>query len=85
MFKLGGGVPVRDEVVISLANMNQVRSFDSVSGAYPLNRPSELLLSLSTGVLVCDAGCILENLISYLARHKHIMPLDLGAKGRCDP
>jgi hypothetical protein len=34
------------------------------------------------GVLVADAGCILENLTNYLAPHKHIMPLDLGAKGR---
>ncbi|KAF9154843.1 hypothetical protein DFQ26_009938 [Actinomortierella ambigua] len=30
---VGGGVPVFDEIVISTANMNNVRSFDSVSGA----------------------------------------------------
>lgn len=40
-FELGGGVPVRDEVVISLANMNQIRSFDPVSGMFSLNRPFE--------------------------------------------
>jgi hypothetical protein len=34
--ELGGGVPVRDEVIINLANMNQVRSFDPVSGTYML-------------------------------------------------
>lgn len=28
----GGGVPIRDEVIISLANMSTVRSFDPVSG-----------------------------------------------------
>ncbi|XP_024970446.1 D-2-hydroxyglutarate dehydrogenase, mitochondrial isoform X3 [Cynara cardunculus var. scolymus] len=36
-----------------------------------------------SGVLVCDAGCILENLISFLDKQGFIMPLDLGAKGSC--
>ncbi|KAF9965809.1 hypothetical protein BGZ70_004074 [Mortierella alpina] len=30
---VGGGVPVFDEIVVSMANMNSVRSFDKVSGA----------------------------------------------------
>ncbi|KAG0034569.1 hypothetical protein BGZ81_004113 [Podila clonocystis] len=30
---VGGGVPVFDEIIISTANMNSVRSFDNVSGA----------------------------------------------------
>ncbi|XP_076936460.1 D-2-hydroxyglutarate dehydrogenase, mitochondrial-like, partial [Bidens hawaiensis] len=34
-------------------------------------------------VLVCEAGCILENLISFLDKRGFIMPLDLGAKGSC--
>jgi len=29
---VGGGVPVHDEVVISLANLNKIRSFDAISG-----------------------------------------------------
>jgi hypothetical protein len=29
---VGGGVPVYDEVVISLANLNKIRSFDAISG-----------------------------------------------------
>lgn len=36
-----------------------------------------------TGVLVCQAGCILETLEEELARHQLMMPLDLGAKGSC--
>ncbi|CAE7195956.1 unnamed protein product [Rhizoctonia solani] len=36
-----------------------------------------------TGVIVAEAGCILENLSNYLAPHSHIIPLDLGAKGSC--
>ncbi|XP_077205174.1 D-2-hydroxyglutarate dehydrogenase, mitochondrial isoform X2 [Paroedura picta] len=46
--------------------MNQVISFDSVSG-----------------ILVCQAGCILENLNQYLDQQDFIMPLDLAAKGSC--
>lgn len=37
----------------------------------------------TSGVLVCQAGCILENLDTHLANHGMMMPLDLGAKGSC--
>ncbi|PPQ67357.1 hypothetical protein CVT24_011540 [Panaeolus cyanescens] len=63
---VGGSVPVNDEIVLSLSNLNKVRSFDPVSG-----------------ILVADAGCILESLTDYVAPHNHIMPIDLGAKGSC--
>ncbi|KAJ2783831.1 D-lactate ferricytochrome c oxidoreductase [Coemansia javaensis] len=63
---VGGGVPVHDEVVLSLRNMNKVRGFDEVSG-----------------ILVCDAGCVLEELDNYVAERGYTMPLDLGAKGSC--
>uniref|UniRef100_A0A7N0UPV7 D-2-hydroxyglutarate dehydrogenase n=1 Tax=Kalanchoe fedtschenkoi TaxID=63787 RepID=A0A7N0UPV7_KALFE len=63
---VGGSVPVFDEVIVNLSLMNNIISFDKVSG-----------------ILVCEAGCILENLISYLDNHGFIMPLDLGAKGSC--
>ncbi|KAJ1655323.1 D-lactate ferricytochrome c oxidoreductase [Dispira simplex] len=63
---VGGSVPVFDEVVVSLDKMNQIRSFDDLSG-----------------VLVCDAGCVLESLDNYIAEHNYMMPLDLGAKGSC--
>ena len=35
------------------------------------------------GVLVCQAGCVLENLDSYVSEYGLMMPLDLGAKGTC--
>lgn len=35
------------------------------------------------GILICEAGCILENLNSFLANEGFTMPLDLGAKGSC--
>ncbi|AOA64211.1 D-lactate dehydrogenase [Komagataella phaffii CBS 7435] len=34
---VGGSVPVFDEVVLSLANMNKIRSFDNVSGIFKLD------------------------------------------------
>jgi FAD/FMN-containing dehydrogenase len=36
-----------------------------------------------SGVLVCQAGCILENLDTYVSQYGLMMPLDLGAKGTC--
>ncbi|KAF7828918.1 D-2-hydroxyglutarate dehydrogenase, mitochondrial [Senna tora] len=63
---VGGSVPVFDEVIISLSSMNNIVSFDKVSG-----------------ILVCEAGCILENIITFLDNEGFIMPLDLGAKGSC--
>ncbi|CAM9653993.1 unnamed protein product [Choristocarpus tenellus] len=63
-----------------------------VGGSVPLG--GEVVLSTSrinsiisfeplSGVLVCEAGCILENLDAYLAEQGYAMPLDLGAKGSC--
>jgi FAD/FMN-containing dehydrogenase len=37
----------------------------------------------ASGVLVVDAGCILEVADRFLAEKKYIFPLDLGAKGSC--
>ncbi|KAI6005232.1 hypothetical protein F5J12DRAFT_743325 [Pisolithus orientalis] len=36
-----------------------------------------------SGILVADAGCILQSLSDHIAPDSHIMPLDLGAKGSC--
>ena len=54
----------------------------------------ELILSLSSlnsvrsfdpvsGILVADAGMVLEAADGYLAEKGFIFPLDLGAKGSC--
>eukprot|EP00047_Mylnosiga_fluctuans_P022669 m.124067 g.124067 ORF g.124067 m.124067 type:complete len:493 (-) comp9342_c0_seq4:1100-2578(-) len=63
---VGGGVPVHDEVVLSLSLMDKVISIDDVSG-----------------VVVCQAGCVLQALEERLERNGFAMPLDLGAKGSC--
>ncbi|CAG9560244.1 unnamed protein product [Danaus chrysippus] len=63
-----------------------------VGGSVPVF--DEIVLNLSlmnkiisldeiSGALVCEAGCILENLDNYVREHNLIMPLDLGAKGSC--
>ncbi|XP_013188156.2 D-2-hydroxyglutarate dehydrogenase, mitochondrial [Amyelois transitella] len=36
-----------------------------------------------SGAMICEAGCILENLDNVVREHSLIMPLDLGAKGTC--
>ncbi|XP_067851744.1 D-2-hydroxyglutarate dehydrogenase, mitochondrial [Heptranchias perlo] len=43
------------------------------------------IISFNTksGVLVCQAGCILENLNNYVEEQDFIMPLDLASKGSC--
>ncbi|XP_074547787.1 D-2-hydroxyglutarate dehydrogenase, mitochondrial [Halichoeres trimaculatus] len=63
---VGGSVPVYDEIILSTALMNNILTFDSISG-----------------ILTCQAGCVLENLSLYLEEKDFIMPLDLGAKGSC--
>lgn len=37
----------------------------------------------TSGILVCQAGCILEKLEEYAADKGLVMPIDLGAKGTC--
>ena len=82
---VGGSVPVRDELILNLSNLNKIRSFDPVSGKLVPSTLRSRFWSANTkpGILVADAGCILQSLIDYLAPHHHIMPIDLGAKGRC--
>jgi D-lactate dehydrogenase (cytochrome) len=36
-----------------------------------------------SGVLVAQAGCILQTLDEYVQERGYIMPLDLGSKGSC--
>ena len=63
-----------------------------VGGSVPVH--DEVILSLQrmarvesfddvSGVLVCEAGCVLEALDTRLAAQGYMMPLDLGAKGSC--
>jgi hypothetical protein len=81
---VGGSVPLKDEVVINLGSMSTIRSFDPVSGTFYLGCARELTQTrcVCVGILVADAGCVLETLTEHIGKEDHIMPLDLGAKGR---
>lgn len=61
-------------------------------GATPCN--SEIILSMEymdriykideySGILTCDAGCILQNLHNYAEENGFLFPLDIGSKGTC--
>lgn len=63
---VGGGVPVFDEIIISLQNLNKIESIDDL-----------------TGILICQSGCILENLEHKANELGLCVPLDLGAKSSC--
>lgn len=63
-----------------------------VAGAVPAN--DEIIISTSklnkiisfdeiSGILICEAGCVLQNLEEYVNERNYIMPYDLGAKGSC--
>jgi FAD/FMN-containing dehydrogenase len=55
---VGGSVPVHDEIIISLSNMNKIKHFDPISG-----------------IITCEAGCVLEVLDNWLGERGHMMPL----------
>lgn len=48
-----------------------------------MSKPVRITIRTLLGVLICQAGCILENLDKALEEHDLMMPLDLGAKGSC--
>lgn len=63
-----------------------------VGGGVPLS--DEVILSTNkmnliegldetSGLLKCQAGCILQELQAYAAQRKFLVPVDLGAKGSC--
>lgn len=64
-----------------------------VGGSVPRNN-NEIILSLermnkiqnmdeNTGILQCQAGCVLQALQDYARERNHLVPIDLGAKGTC--
>jgi FAD/FMN-containing dehydrogenase len=55
--------------------------FDEIVLSLSLMNEIELFDEVS-GVLKCQAGCILEDLNNYLNTRGYMIPLDLGAKGR---
>lgn len=54
-----------------------------LTGAKRLNNIGECCVRQVSGTLVCEAGCILEELDRHVGAEGFTMPLDLGAKGSC--
>jgi len=76
----------------NLAVVPQGGNTGLVGGSVPVH--DELVLSLLrmndvealdtvSGIVTVQAGCVLEHLDQYLAKHGFMVPLDLGAKGTC--
>ncbi|KZV93031.1 FAD-binding domain-containing protein [Exidia glandulosa HHB12029] len=66
---VGGSIPVGAEGQEVVLNLGAMKDVRSFDP--------------NSGILVADAGCVLESLSTYLEPHGYIMPLDLGAKGSC--
>jgi len=62
----GGATPIKNEIILSLEDLNNIYHLDPCSG-----------------VLICDAGCILQNLHDYANEREFLLPLDIGSKGTC--
>ena len=63
-----------------------------VGGSVPIH--NELILSVEglneihsfdeiNGIVVCDAGCVLQTLQEKVKDWNHLVPIDLGSKGTC--
>ena len=40
--------------------------------------------SPESGVIQCEAGCVLDNVNAYLEPHGYVFPLDLGSSASCE-
>jgi len=64
---VGGGVPIQEDEVVLLTSA--------------MNKIIEF--DKDTGIILAEAGCILETLQDHVRPHGYEMPIDLGAKGSC--
>ena len=87
---VGGSVPVFDEVVLSMGLMNKIISLDPMSGKIQHDKflsDSKSIFMIKkkhfSGVLITEAGAVLETLENHAADHGRVVPIDLGAKGSC--
>ncbi|WVF72314.1 hypothetical protein IAT40_007127 [Kwoniella sp. CBS 6097] len=67
---VGGSTPIHDELILSLSQLNDIRSFDAISG----------VLTVEAG---CILETVDHFLSSQQPEPGFIFPLDLGAKGSC--
>ena len=79
---VGGSVPVFDEIILNTSRMNNILSFDEISGI--LVAESGCILQETDNYLRLTNDSVYPS-IPMDQKHKipHIFPLDLGAKGSC--
>lgn len=69
-------------MIISSKRLNRIISIDPVAGIH-----SSVLdiddVHHETGVLVCEAGCIVQHLMDAVGKYGLYLPIDLGSKGSC--
>ena len=65
---VGGSVPIFDEIILNMSRMNNIISFDELSG----------ILTCESGCILQETDNYLRN-----SNIPHLFPLDLGAKGSC--
>ena len=64
---VGGSIPVSNKEII-----------------VSLERMNKILsFDKNTGILTCEAGCIIHSLQEYVKEHNYLLPIDLGSKGSC--
>lgn len=64
---VGGGVPTHEREI--LLSLDRLNAIES--------------LDETTGILQCQAGCILQTVQDHARERQHLVPIDLGAKGSC--
>jgi FAD/FMN-containing dehydrogenase len=64
---VGGSIPTVSTEIV--LSVNKLKTIDS--------------LEKTTGILKCQAGCLLQDLQTYCADRQHLVPVDLGSKGSC--
>jgi FAD/FMN-containing dehydrogenase len=64
---VGGSIPTVSTEIV--LSVNKLKTIDS--------------LEETTGILKCQAGCLLQDLQNYCSDRQHLVPVDLGSKGSC--
>jgi FAD/FMN-containing dehydrogenase len=64
---VGGSIPTVSTEIV--LSINKLKTIDS--------------LEETTGILKCQAGCLLQELQTYCSDRQHLVPVDLGSKGSC--
>ena len=85
---VGGGIGrnASNDIILSMKKMNKIIKLDKIKLKSNLkkNATKFIVNNWNTSAIVCESGCILEELEKYANIHGNFsVPLDLGSKGSC--